>query len=153
LKWFYEILENEDARKRQRSRENSFRANAGGDVPRYSPALRLDRRRLREANSAFQMDWGLGDQSAIMPLPLENDYLALDSHAVVDEALDEPEQDDLDSSDLDELSGVSLGEEDDTHATTDTSEPQAIRLRPGQRLIRYVRCTYAVYRPSTRAPR
>ncbi|WFD19874.1 hypothetical protein MCAP1_002114 [Malassezia caprae] len=138
LKWFYEILEHEDARlrKRQRSRESSFRVEADGDMPRYSPALRLDRRRLRDANSAFQMDWGLGDQSSIMPLPLESEYLAFDDHAV-NEASDESEQDVADSSDIDELNDVSLEEEDGEDAAG-ASEPQVIRLRPGQRLVRYV---------------
>lgn len=141
MKWFYEILENEEARlrKRQRSRESSFRAEVDDDlIPMHSPALRLERRRLRDANAAFQMDWGLGDQSAIMPLPLESEYLAWDGDAALDKVSDGPEQEDTSDADEDLIEGP-VEDDADARSIARASEPHVIRLRPGQRLLRYVR--------------
>ncbi|WFD27617.1 hypothetical protein MNAN1_002618 [Malassezia nana] len=136
LKWFYEILEREETqwRKRSKSRSAPFHADLDDDIlPMYSPARQLERQRRREANAAFQIDWGLGDQSAIMPLPLENEQAAW-SHAPLQDMTDTPVNDLEDTSDIDE--------EDDDLVEVNAVRPGAgaeshvIRLHPGQRLVR-----------------
>lgn len=138
LKWFYEILEHETIRqrKRQRSSTSSFRSDVDDDlVPIYSPARRLERQRRREANSAFQVDWGLGDQSAIMPLPLESEYATWNGDHAMDEASDEPEEDLMVPSDMNE---EPIETATDVRPMAHASEPHVIRLRHGQHLVRYV---------------
>ncbi|WFD23504.1 hypothetical protein MEQU1_002195 [Malassezia equina] len=133
LKWFYEILEHETTRlrKRQRSSTNSFRSDVDDLVPIYSPARRLERQRRREANSAFQVDWGLGDQSAIMPLPLESEYATWNGDNAMDEASDEPEEDLMVPSDMNE---EPIETATDMRPMARASEPHVIRLRHGQHL-------------------
>lgn len=135
MKWFYEILEREEAqwRKRSLSRSASFHADLDDDIlPMYSPARQLERKRRREANAAFQIDWGLGDESAIMPLPLENEQASW-THAPLQEMTDTAVDYPQDTSDIDEedelveVNAVRPGAGVESHV---------IRLRPGQRLVR-----------------
>lgn len=94
------------------------------DVP--SSPLLPERHRLRLANHAFQRDWGLGDLSSLLPLPLEHEW-------------DVP-ADDVRSDPRSESAAPPPDVPDD-------EEARVLRFGPDQRLVRYAAA------PLTQPPR
>lgn len=74
LQWFYDMVEADHARQKKRAREDDEDSldESWPITERPSPYV-SKRAHTRQANYAFQDDWGLGDTSSILPLPLEHE--------------------------------------------------------------------------------
>ena len=85
MQWFLDMVAAEEAQRRKRVREEEEEAAAAsGRASPLSPSRR--RVQMRRDNLDFQADWGLGDTSSILPLPLEHDAAREDFVAYEDEA-------------------------------------------------------------------
>ena len=74
LQWFYDMVEADHARQKKRTRElDEDSSDDSWAIPERPSPYVSKRARIRQANYAFQDDWGLGDTSSILPLPLEHE--------------------------------------------------------------------------------
>ena len=66
--------EADNARQKKRTREvDEDSSDDSWAIPERPSPYVSKRARIRQANYAFQDDWGLGDTSSILPLPLEHE--------------------------------------------------------------------------------